>query len=162
MPILLVFALTAACVPVKWWPPVAGGGEETAVTFTAAAVTFSLLAAFTLRTWVVRTLRRSPARKGEVAAVYARLRRVMFFVNVGLVALCVLAFGWGWFVRENLVVAGETDPTHGGPLLLPFAELAVPLPSGHCTAPPSSARCTSPSSAGPATSSTTSGSSPCW
>jgi Zn-dependent protease with chaperone function len=128
MPILLVFALTAACVPVKWWPPVAGGGEETAVTFTAAAVTFSLLAAFTLRTWVVRTLRRSPARKGEVAAVYARLRRVMFFVNVGLVALCVLAFGWGWFVRENLVVAGETDPTHGGPLLLPFAELAVPLP----------------------------------
>ena len=44
---------------------------------------------------------------------------------VGLVAVCVLVFGWGRFVHETLLVP---DPVTGGPLLAPFAELAVPLP----------------------------------
>jgi STE24 endopeptidase len=127
MPILLVFALTAACLPVKWQAPLFGGGHEAAIAFAAIAVGFSLFAAIFLRTWVVRTLHREPIRKGEVASVYSRLRRLMFFVNVGLVALCVLVFGWGELVRSTLVYEGEVDP-FGDPLLMPFAELAVPLP----------------------------------
>src|SRR5262245_20367652 len=123
MPILLVFVLTAACLPVDWPAPLVGGGTETAAAFTAAAVGLSLGAAFTLRTWVVRTLRREPGRKGEVVHAYARLRRLMFFVNVGLVAVCVLVFGWGWLTQRSLVV----DWT-GKLRLAPFAELAVPLP----------------------------------
>src|SRR5688500_10223353 len=100
MPILLVFALTAACLPVRWPAPLLGGGEGVALGFALAAVGLSLAAAAALRTWVVRTLARTPVRKVEVVNVYARVRRFMFFVNVGLVALCVLAFGWGWFVQN--------------------------------------------------------------
>jgi STE24 endopeptidase len=123
MPILLVFALTAACLPVKWPAPVVGNGRESAIRFTAAAVALSLLAAFWLRTWVVRTLVRNPSRKLEVAQGYARVRRLLFFVNLAVVVVCVLVFGWGWSVRELL--GGSAEDWHGAP---PFAELAVPLP----------------------------------
>jgi Zn-dependent protease with chaperone function len=123
MPILLVFVLTAACLPVDWPAPLVGGGAEVAAAFTATAVGLSLGAAFALRTWVVRALRREPGRKGEVIHVYARLRRLMFFANVALAAACVLVFGWGWVTQQSLVV----DWT-GRPRLAPFAELAVPLP----------------------------------
>src|SRR6516225_1571060 len=116
MPILLVLALTAACVPVKWNAPLFGGGKEVAITFTASAVCLSLLTALLMRGWVVRTLRREPIRKGEVAGTYARVRRLMFFVNVGLVALSIIVFGWGWFVRTTLVQYGQHDPD-GEPLL---------------------------------------------
>lgn len=123
MPILLVFALTAACLPVKWPAPLVGDGLESAIRLTASAVAFSLLAAFSLRTWVVRTLVRNPSRKIEVAQGYSRLRRLLFFVNVGLVVVCIMVFGWGWGVRGMLGASGED--WHGAP---PFAELAVPLP----------------------------------
>jgi len=123
MPILLVFALTAACLPVDWPAPLVGGGAAVAAGFTATAVGLSLAAAFTLRTWVVRTLRREPARKAEVVRVYAQLRRLMFFANVGLAAVCVLVFGWGWLTQQLLVV-----DWNGKSPLAPFAELAVPLP----------------------------------
>lgn len=123
MPILLVFALTAACLPVKWPAPVVGEGLDSALRFTAAAVGLSLVAAFSLRTWVVRTLVRHPSRKLEVVQSYSRLRRLFFFANLGLVVVCVLVFGWGWAVRGLLGVSGED--WHGAP---PFAELIVPLP----------------------------------
>ena len=60
MPILLVFALTAACLPVVWPKPLLGGENEVAVGFAAASVGLSPLTAIVLRTWVVRTLRRQP------------------------------------------------------------------------------------------------------
>ncbi len=123
MPILLVFALTAACLPVDWPAPLLGGGLETSATFTITAVGLSLIAAFTLRTWVVRTLHRSPDQKIEVSQTYARLRRRLFFINMGMVAGCVLVFGWGWLTQELLVVNWG-----GKSLIAPFAELAVPLP----------------------------------
>jgi STE24 endopeptidase len=123
MPILLVFALTAACLPVDWPAPLFGGGLETAATFTITAVSLSLVAAFALRTWVIRTLQRSPDRKIEVAQVYGRLRRRLFFTNMGMVATCVLVFGWGWLTKKLLLVDWG-----GQERLAPFAELAVPLP----------------------------------
>jgi len=127
MPILLVFGLTAACLLVPWPPPLAGGGESTAVAFAAGAVALSLAAAFALRTWVVRALSRDPSRKYEVANTYGRLRRVMFFGNLGLFAASVAAFGWGWYVRRTFVVDGP--PSRDGlPPFAPFAELAVLLP----------------------------------
>ncbi len=125
MPILLVLALTVACLPVPWPEPLVGGGATTAVKFTAAAFGLSLLISIALRTWVVRTLRKSPIRKSEVADLYVRLRRVMFFANVGLVATCILAFGWGWFVQQTFVVI---DPIKSKLILAPFAELLVPAP----------------------------------
>lgn len=123
MPLLLVFALTAACLPVKWPAPLIGDGLHSAVRLTAGAVALSLMAAFGLRTWVVRTLVRQPARKIEVAQGYSRLRRLLFFVNIGLVVVCILVFGWGWAAQWLLGASGEDWA--GAP---PFAELAVPLP----------------------------------
>src|SRR5438094_1217376 len=123
MPILLVFALTAACLPVDWPAPLVGGGAETAAGLTAAAVGLPVTLALALRTWVVRTLRREPGRKVEVAQAYGRLRRLLFFGNVGLAAVCIVVFGWGWLAQESLVV-----DWNGKSPLAPFAELAVPLP----------------------------------
>src|SRR5262245_37464318 len=100
MPILLVLALTAACLPVQWPEPLIGDGKETAVAFTLAVVCISLFVAICLRTWVIVTLQQSPMRKPEVARVYLRLRRYLFFVNLALSVLCIGVFGWGWCVRE--------------------------------------------------------------
>ena len=72
---------------------------------------------------MVRQLRRDPLRKPAIVGVYSRFRRFMFFVNIGLVAMCVLVFGWGWATQQVLLV-----DWHGQSRLAPFAELAVPLP----------------------------------
>jgi Zn-dependent protease with chaperone function len=123
MPILLILTLTAACLPVDWPAPLLGGGLEVPAIFTLTAVALALSVAFGLRSWVVRTLRHSPERKIEVAQTYSRLRRRLFFTNIGMVASCVLVFGWGWLTQQLLVVGGDNKPC-----LAPFAELAVPLP----------------------------------
>ncbi|MBA4186937.1 MAG: hypothetical protein C0467_02860 [Planctomycetaceae bacterium] len=125
MPILLVFAITAACLPVRWPAPLIGDGVNVAVGFTAVALFLSLSISITLRTWVVRTLRASPARKSEVAETYIRIRRIMLFANMGLVAMCIFVFGWGWFVQRTFVVFDTHESEF---LLAPFAELLVPAP----------------------------------
>jgi STE24 endopeptidase len=123
MPILLVFALTAACLPVDWPAPLVGGGVEVAAASTAAAVAASLTIAIVLRVWVIRELRRNPANKSAIVGVYSRVRRLMFFANVALTALCILVFGWGWATQQTLLVEWNSRLR-----LAPFAELAVPLP----------------------------------
>lgn len=123
MPILLVFALVAACLPIEWPEPPSDPPHGTALALSGGVVAAVLLVAFGLRTWVVRTLRRDPVRRIAVAQTYGRLRRVLFFVNMCAAAACVLAFGWGWVVQRELLVA------YGGKAILaPFAEFAVPLP----------------------------------
>jgi STE24 endopeptidase len=123
MPILLVFLLAAVCLPIGWPPPPFGLGPAGSAALTLAAVGAPLAAAFALRTWVVRSLRDDPTRRVEVAQGYSRLRRVLFFGNVGAVALAVLGLGWGWTVQHVLVIERG-----GERVLAPFAELAVPLP----------------------------------
>ena len=123
MPILLVFLLTAACMPVEWPGPPAGVGPRGSAALTAAAVAAALGAAFAARTRVVRALRRAPDRRAGVAAAYGRVRRVLVFVNLTAAGLSVFAFGWGWAVRHSLRVGWR-----GESVLAPFAELAVPLP----------------------------------
>ncbi|HEV3386750.1 MAG TPA: M48 family metalloprotease, partial [Gemmata sp.] len=126
MPLFLIFTLVAACFPFPWpepWKEI-GEGRETAISFTITAVCISLSAAFALRTWVILTLQKSPGRKVEVAQAYARLRRYMYFINLGISAICILVFGWGWLVTKELLVVDWG----GEAMLAPFAELAVPLP----------------------------------
>ena len=96
---------------------------EVAAGATATAVAVSLLAAMVVRVWVVRTIRREPARKSVVVGVYSRFRRFMFFANLALVSVCILVFGWGWATHQVLLVEWN-----GRLRLAPLAELAVPLP----------------------------------
>jgi Zn-dependent protease with chaperone function len=124
MPILLVFVLTAACMPVEWPPSPLGLDPAHSAALTLAAVASALSTAFAVRTWVVRTLRTDPARRPEVVQGYARLRQVLFFANLGLVVLAVLGLGWGATVRE---VSGAL-PKRGWDGAPPGAELLVPLP----------------------------------
>ncbi len=123
MPILLVFVLIAACLPVEWPQPPFAPAREAAFGLTVGAVAIVLALAGALRTWVVRTLRRDPSRRYEVARSYNKWRRFLFFVNIGTVTTCVLAFGWGWLAQRELLVFWNKSAQ-----LAPFAELAVPLP----------------------------------
>lgn len=127
MPILLIFLLTAACLPIEWCAPPFGLGVWGSAGLTAAAVALPLAAALALRTWAVRTLRGGEAPQSHVARVYSRLRRALFFVNIGAVALAVLGLGWGWTVQQ-LLAMDRPDDVPQPDRLLPFAELAVPLP----------------------------------
>jgi len=90
MPILLVFVLIAACLPIEWPEPPLDPPREMAAILTACVVASVLFAALVLRTWVVRTLQRDPTTRYAVANIYGNWRRVLFFVNVGGIALCVL------------------------------------------------------------------------
>ena len=123
MPILLILLLWAACLPVAWANPFEFG-PWTSVEIAAATVMLVLSAAFTLRTWVIRSLALEPSRRFDVGQVYARLRRILFFVNLGMVALLVAGLGWGQTTQEALTIPREGRP----PAPAPFAELAVPLP----------------------------------
>lgn len=123
MPILLVFALVAACLPIEWPEPPTDPPYDVALALSGGSVALVLTIAFALRAWVVRALRRDPTRRIAVAYTYGKLRRMLFLVNITTATACVLVFGWGWVVQHELVT------THGGrPVLWPFAEFAVPLP----------------------------------
>jgi Zn-dependent protease with chaperone function len=123
MPLLLVFALVAACLPIDWFEPPFDPPYEVALALTGGSVGSVLAVAFVLRSWVIRTLRRDPSRRMEVANVYGQWRRTLFFVNISTAAACVVGFGWGWLVKEELRVTWN-----GKQVLAPFAEFAVPAP----------------------------------
>jgi STE24 endopeptidase len=123
MPILLVFALVAACLPIDWPSPPFDPQRVAALALTGGAVVLVLSVAFGLRTWVIRSLRRDTGRRVAVANTYGKWRRILFFVNLGTSAACVLAFGWGWLVQRELLISWD-----GEDRLAPFAELLVPMP----------------------------------
>lgn len=121
MPIFLVLALVAACLPVPWPESPLGPSSARAAAVTGGAVALVLSFAFALRAWVVRTVRRDPTRRFEAARVYGTWRRRLFFVNLGTAAACVAGLGWGAAVRAELRLGDAQQ-------LAPFAELLVPLP----------------------------------
>lgn len=123
MPILLVFALVAACLPIEWPAPPFEPSRQAALALTGGSLALVLSLAFGLRSWVVRVLRRDSTRRLEVAQVYGKWRRLLFFVNIGTAAACVLTFGWGWLAQRELLVSWD-----GEDRLAPFAEILVPLP----------------------------------
>jgi Zn-dependent protease with chaperone function len=123
MPILLVFALTAACLPVEWPAPLMGGGVQYAAVSTGTAIALSLLTAMTARIWVIRAIRLNPARKPQIIHLYSRFRRFMFFANLVLVTVCIVVLGWGWAVQQLFLIRWNDKLC-----LAPFAELMVPLP----------------------------------
>jgi STE24 endopeptidase len=122
MPILLVLVLTAACMPVEW-PNHLGLSPGESLSGTALATLVPLAAAFALRTGTLRSLRRNPQRRSEIGQRYDRVRRLLFFVNLGSAGGAVVVLGWGAAVWQTLTVEWR-----GEEVLAPFAELVVPLP----------------------------------
>jgi Zn-dependent protease with chaperone function len=122
MPILLVLVLSAACFQLRW-PNLLGLSPAASAAASAAAVAGPLAVAFALRTRVVRWLAADPGRRVEVGRAYLRLRRLLFFVNMGSAAVAIAVLGWG-----HTVWTGFTVPWRGEAVPAPFAELAVPLP----------------------------------
>ena len=157
MPILLVFALTAACLPVEWPAPLFGGGarhrrrvRRVRPSGCRSSSRSRCAPGSSARSAAPRSARpRSPASTPA-------FRRLMFFVNVGLGrgVRPGRSAGAGSSGRRSSC-PGSSTPT-GEPLLAPFAELAVPLPyflilfgcwtrllrrrAGACTGRPRSAR----------------------
>ncbi len=123
MPILLVFALIAACMPVEWPEPPFDPPVAAALSLTSGAVAFALTLAFALRTWVICALKRDASRRIEIAHAYGWWRRALFYLNITTAAACVLVLGWGWWTQRVFLVFWN-----GAALPGPFAELAVLLP----------------------------------
>src|SRR5438105_555181 len=104
MPILVIFTLAALCMPVPWPAPPFGVGPTGSAALALGAVAVPLLAAFALRAWAIRGVRRTPELHFEIEATYGRIRHLLFFVNVGAAILAVVGLGWGYTVRNSFLV----------------------------------------------------------
>jgi Zn-dependent protease with chaperone function len=125
MPILLVLLVAAACLQLPWPAPPFGLGPRGSLLLTAAATLVPVAASAALSRWVVRTLRRDPARRAEVLTRYARLRRLLGYANLLVAAVAVVGLGWG----HTVWTAGpRLDLGFGSTRLVPLAELLVPAP----------------------------------
>ena len=101
---LLVLSVAATCLPLPWPHPPLGLGPRGSLALTAAASLVCVGAAVALSAWVVRSLRRSPARRPVVLARYVRFRRLLGYANLGVAILAVLGLGWGHTVWAGLQV----------------------------------------------------------
>ena len=123
MPLLTIFLLLAACLPIAWPESPLGLTRDESLIASALAVLVPLCIALLLRTWVVRSLAADQFRRVEVTRVYIRLRALLFYFNLSCVLLTVLVLGWGATAQSLLLVE-----RHGDWIQAPFAELLVPLP----------------------------------
>lgn len=123
MPIILVLLLTASCARLPWPEPPFGLGARESVALTAAALLLPLGATAVLARWAAATVRAAPHRRGEVAVLYTRFRRLLGFAVLAAAAVAVAGLGWGWTVWNRFTVV-----LHGEPVLAPLAELLVPAP----------------------------------
>lgn len=123
MPLVTLFLLLAACLPVAWPQSPLGLSPRASLLATTLAVAFSLSLSAMLSRWVVRTLRTDPFRWVEVVGLYLRVRTILYFLNLSLVIGIILGLGWGATVQQWCLVEH-----HGELVLAPLAELLVPLP----------------------------------
>lgn len=135
MPILLILLLVASVLNLHWpaagvpfwtpdengeWVPAAFPAELT-VAFTAGMVGLSVFTSLAISLRTARVLNHHPERRPRAVRVYGRWRQVAFYLNLGITAVAIFAFGWGHWVKATF-----TDPHTSR--LQPFAELLVPGP----------------------------------
>lgn len=123
MPILFLLVVAATCLPVAWPPSPFGFTTSQCVIATTILVLIPVALALILSRWVTRTLRDDDRLRPKVVARYNRLRRRLGWFNLGAIALAIGACGWGWVVWHSCRM--EQD---GSPILIPGAELLVPVP----------------------------------
>jgi Zn-dependent protease with chaperone function len=105
MPFLLLLFLILACLPDEWakpWAPSWAPLSTPALSATLTWLGVAVVAAFARATaaGVVRRLAADPARRERVLRRYGRLRTYHVLVLLGVYALSLYAFGWGWTVQQ--------------------------------------------------------------
>jgi Zn-dependent protease with chaperone function len=123
MPILVILLLAAAVLPIDWPPAVVELTPRQSLLVTAGLVAASVAASATVSWRTARSIRRDPGRSARAVNRYIRWRRFSFWLNVGITAAALFAFGWGRAVRSHVLIDWRY-----GPILAPFAELLVPAP----------------------------------
>ena len=107
MPFLLMVFLTVACLP-SWatnpgWAP----SPTLSAVLTGLGVAFAALESFWSARGVRRAVERAPALRERVAARYERRRFWRQFLLLGIYALSLYAFGWGWAVGQLWCWGGD-------------------------------------------------------
>jgi STE24 endopeptidase len=125
MPLLAILLVLLAVQPVPWPAPLAGGTGWPVVVTTALIASLPVLALANVSVGVVRMLRRHPYRRGTAARRLERGRLLAGLTNAFGFAVAVLVAGWGEFVWAG---PWRTTGPGGASVLVPFAELLVPLP----------------------------------
>ena len=117
MPILLILAVAAACLPLPWPDPPAGVGPLGSLVLPAAVTLAPVLAAGILSAWAVRALHHSPDRRPAVLATYSHVRRLLGLANLAAAAVAVVGLGWGWTVWQGGWFALGSQPVPGADLI---------------------------------------------
>ncbi len=125
MPLLLVLFVAAACLPVPWPPPPFDLGPGGSAAATAAITLFPLLLAGWLSMATIRTVTRTPDRRADAVARYARFRRLLGLANMLAAGVAIVGLGWGHTVWHAVTVDLPGVPR---PVLAPAAEVLVPGP----------------------------------
>ncbi len=121
MPLFVILLLVAAVSDLRWPGPAIPlgplGSPGWTFALVGAALVFNSLKCFL----VVRRLKKSPDSRRTVAKAYARWRKLGFFLTISINLAALFTFGWGEWVRTQLIA-----PWNGR--LFPYAELLVPAP----------------------------------
>ena len=119
MPFLLMVFLTVVCLPA--WTTGTGWVQSpawsAALTWLAVALTAAESAWSARR--VRRAVERDPARRERISAQYDRMRFWRQFLLIGVYALVVYGFNWGWAINKFWHWGGpEAPPLPGAKVLL--------------------------------------------
>ena len=125
MPLVAILLVLLAVQPVPWPAPLAGGAVWPVVLTTALIASLPVLVLANVSVRVVRLLRRDSYRRGTAARWLERGRLIAGLANACGFVVMVLVAGWGEFVWSG---PWRAVGPGGEPVLVPFAELLVPLP----------------------------------
>jgi STE24 endopeptidase len=138
MPLLLLICMIVACLPVDWPRPRLGAvtGDDRTLAVWSAVLTGTVVAGllivarwFTLAT--VYRLTRDPGDRDGTLRTYSLRRVGFFFLNLGAFWFVLLWCGWGWTVRQTLVLPPTASPQAVDGIdtrFFPGGELAVLAP----------------------------------
>jgi Zn-dependent protease with chaperone function len=127
MPFLLMVFLTVVCLPA--WQTQDRTGWVSSPVLSAALTWLGVALVAAESAWsawrVRRAVGRDPARRERISARYERVRFWRQFFLIGVFALAVYGFNWGWAVVQ-LWNWGGPDPQHLAPL--PGAKMLLLAP----------------------------------
>ncbi len=129
MPFLLMVFLTVACLP-KWDPQAPPGWIDSvfwSAVLTWSAVAFTAVESYWSARRIRRAVERDPGRRDRLAAAYERRRFERQLLLLGLFALSIYGFSWGWAVAQYWSWRGDGAAPMVGVKVLTLAPFFVSL-----------------------------------